>query len=59
MSCVISSGSGGGTYDTGPNTNYYTDITNVHSKTGISGITIYDIKVNSDGSGSFTIRREE
>ena len=59
MGCVISAGGGGGTYDTGPNTNYYTNMTNVHSKTGNSGISIYNIKCNSDGSGSFTIRREE
>ena len=59
MSCVIeSSGSGGGgTYDTGPNTNYYLYINNVHSKTGNSGITIYNIKCNSDGSGSFSVKR--
>lgn len=57
--CVISAGGGGGTYDTGPNTNYYTNMSNVHSKTGNSGISIYNIKCNSDGSGSFTIRREE
>ncbi len=56
--CVISSGGGGGTYDMGPNTNYYTSMTNVHSKTGISGITIYNINVNDDGSGSFTIKKE-
>ena len=58
MGCVISSGGGGGTYDMGPNTNYYTNMTNVHSKTGISGITIYNINVNEDGSGSFTIKKE-
>jgi hypothetical protein len=57
--CVISAGGGGGTYDTGPNTNYYTNMSNVHSKAGNSGISIYNIKCNSDGSGSFTIRREE
>ena len=56
--CVISSSGGGGTYDTGPNTNYYTSASEVHSKTGNSGITIYDINVNDDGSGSFTIKRE-
>ena len=55
--CVISSG-GGGTYDVGPNTNYYMSTTNVHSKTGISGITISNINCNSDGSGSFVISRE-
>ena len=55
--CSISS-SGGGTYDSGPNTNYYTSTSNVHSKTGDSGITIYDIKVNEDGSGSFTVKKE-
>lgn len=60
MGCVISSGGGGGgIYDTGPNTNYYTNMTNVHSKTGISGITIYNINVNEDGSGSFTIKKEQ
>ena len=58
MGCVISSG-GGGIYDTGPNTNYYTNMTNVHSKTGDSGITIYNIRCKSDGSGSFTIRKDE
>ena len=59
MSCVIESGGsgGGGTYDTGPNTNYYLYINNVHSKTGNSGITIYNIKCNSDGSGSFSVKR--
>lgn len=59
MSCVIeTSGSGGGgTYDTGPNTNCYLYINNVHSKTENSGITIYNIKCNSDGSGSFSVKR--
>ena len=56
--CVVSSGGGGGTYDKGPNTNYYTSMTHVHSKTGISGITVYNIKCNSDGSGSFTIKKD-
>jgi M6 family metalloprotease-like protein len=57
--CVISSESGGGgTYDTGPNTNYYTSMTNVHSKTGLSGITVYNIRCNEDGSGSFTIKKD-
>ena len=55
--CVISSG-GGGTYDVGPNTNYYVFTDKVHSKTGISGITISNINCNSDGSGSFFISRE-
>ena len=59
MSCAISGGGGGGgTYDTGPNTNYYTSMTEVHSKTGNSGITIYNIKCNEDGSGSFSIKKE-
>jgi len=60
ISCSVSGGGdgGGGTYDTGPNTNYYTSMTNVHSKTGISGITIYDIKCNEDGSGSFYIKKK-
>ena len=59
ISCSISGGGGGGgTYDTGPNTNYYTSMTEVHSKTGNSGITIYNIKCNEDGSGSFSIKKE-
>ena len=58
MSCVIESGGGGGTYDRGPNTNYYTSMSNVHTKTGLSGITIYNIKSSGDGSGSFTIKKE-
>ena len=58
MGCVISSSEGGGTYDTGPNTNYYTSMTHVHSKTGISGITVYNINCNEDGSGSFTIKKD-
>ena len=59
MSCVIESSTpgGGGTYDTGPNTNCYLYINNVHSKTESSGITIYNIKCNSDGSGSFSVKR--
>lgn len=60
MSCVIEAGTGGGgTYDTGPNTNYYTSTFEVHSKTGYSGITIYNIKSNSDGSGSFSVRKAQ
>ena len=60
MGCTIYvESSGGGTKDTGPNTNYYLTTYNVHSKTGISGITIYNIKCKSDGSGSFTIKREQ
>ncbi len=61
LSCTISSGgggSGGDAYDKGPNTNYYTSTAQVHSKTGISGITIYDIQCNSDGSGSFSIKKK-
>ena len=62
LSCTISSGGGGGgggdVYDQGPNTNYYTAIDKVHSKAGISGITIYNITCNSDGSGSFSIKKE-
>lgn len=59
--CTISAGGGSSEeiYDKGPNTNYYTEITNVHSKTGYSGITIYNIKCNEDGSGSFYIKREQ
>ena len=57
MSCVIESGGSGGTYDAGPNTNYYTS-NYVHSKTGNSGITIYNIKVNEDGSGSFWVKKD-
>ena len=57
MSCVIESG-GGGSYDVGPNTNYYIHTNNVHSKTGVSGITIYNIKCNEDGSGSFYVKKE-
>ena len=56
MSCVIETG-GGGTYDKGPNTNYYTNINNVHSKTGNSDITIFNIQYKSDGSGSFSVKR--
>ncbi len=59
MSCAISGGGGGGgVYDSGPNTNYYTNMSNVHSKTGNSGITIYNIKCNEDGSGSFCVKKE-
>ena len=59
MSCVIETGGGGGdTYDKGPNTNYYVDYKKVHSKTGISGITIYNVIVNEDGSGSFSVRKD-
>ena len=60
MSCVIESGGGGGggTYDKGPNTNYYTSIDNVHSKTGNSGITIYDIQCDEYGNGSFRIKKD-
>ena len=62
MSCVIESGSGGGggggAYDKGPNTNYYTSISNVHSKTGYSGITIYNIQCDENGNGSFYIKKE-
>ena len=58
MSCVVSSGGGGETYDTGPNTNYYTSTYEVHSKTGSSGITIYNINCNEDGSGSFSIKKD-
>ncbi len=59
MSCSISGGGGGGgVYDSGPNTNYYTNMSNVHSKTGNSGITIYNIKCNEDGSGSFCVKKE-
>jgi len=58
MSCVVETGGGGGTYDTGPNTNYYTSTYEVHSKTGISGITINNIKCYTDGSGSFSIRKK-
>lgn len=57
LSCSIFSG-GSGTYDSGPNTNYYTTMNNVHSKTGISGITIYNIQVNEDGSGSFRVKKD-
>ena len=59
--CTISSGGGSSeeVYDKGPNTNYYTDMANVHSKTGYSGITIYNIQCNDDGSGSFYIKREQ
>ncbi len=59
MSCVVESSGpdGGETYDTGPNTNCYLYIDNVHSKTENSGITIYNIKCNSDGSGSFSVKR--
>ena len=42
----------------GPDTNYYLSTDNVRSKAGNSGITIYNIKTNADGSGSFTIKRE-
>ena len=59
MSCVIESGGGGGgTYDKGPNTNYYTSIDNFHSKTGNSGITIYDIQCDEYGNGSFRIKKD-
>ena len=59
FSCDMGGGSSsGGTYDTGPNTNYYTNMYNVHSKTGISGITIYNIQVNEDGSGSFSVKKD-
>ena len=58
MGCTVYAESGGGTKDAGPNTNYYTTINNVHSKTGISGITVYNIKCKSDGSGSFIIKKE-
>ena len=57
MGCSISAGSDPETHDTGPTTNYYTSTTEVYSKTGSSGVTIYDINCNSDGSGSFTIKR--
>ena len=56
--CIVTSGGGEETYDTGPNTNYYTSMTHVHSKTGLSGITISNIKCNADGSGSFTIKKD-
>lgn len=57
MSCDIGGGSSS-SYDSGPNTRYYTDTYNVYSKTGDSGITIYDIQVNEDGSGSFWVKKE-
>ena len=57
MGCTVYVDSGGGTKDAGPNTNYYTTTYNVHSKTGISGITISNIKCKSDGSGSFIIKK--
>ena len=57
MGCTVYVDSGGGTKDAGPNTNYYTTTYNVHSKTGISGITISNIKCKSDGSGSFVIKK--
>ena len=60
MSCVIEAREGGGgTHDNGPNTNYYTSLTSVYSKTGNSGITIYNIKCNEDGSGSFCIKKDK
>lgn len=62
VSCTISAGGGGGgggdAYDKGPNTNYYASIRGVHTKTERSGITIYNIICNSDGSGSFYIRKK-
>ena len=58
MGCVVSGDSSGGAYDTGPNTNYYTSMTDVHSKTGKSGITIYNIKCDENGNGSFRIRKD-
>ena len=59
MSCVIEAKeSGGDAYDKGPNTNYYAFTDKVHSKTGNSGITIYNIQCNSDGSGSFSIKKD-
>ena len=58
LSCDTGGGSSGTSYDTGPNTSYYTDISNVHSKTGNSGITIYDIQVDEDGAGSFKVRKD-
>ena len=61
LSCTISSGEdtpSSGTYDKGPNTNYYTTMNNVHTKTGYSGITIYNITCNEDGSGSFYIKKQ-
>ncbi len=60
LSCTISTGDdspSGGTNDKGPNTNYYTTITNVHTKTGYSGITIYNITCDDNGSGSFYIKK--
>jgi len=62
VSCTISAGGGGGSggdaYDKGPNTNYYASSRGVHTKTEKSGITIYNIICNSDGSGSFSIRKK-
>lgn len=59
MSCVIEAKeSSGDAYDKGPNTNYYALTNKVHSKTGNSGITIYNIQCNSDGSGSFSIKKD-
>jgi len=61
--CLACDGGGGDSgssvYDSGPNTNYYEDASNVHSKTGVSGIRIYDIECNSDGSGSFWVVKED
>ena len=57
MSCDLGGGSSS-SHDSGPNTRYYTDMYNVYSKTGDSGITIYDIQVNEDGSGSFWVKKE-
>ena len=61
--CLACDAGGGGisgpsTNDSGPNTNYYENTSNVHSKTGLSGIRIYDIKCKLDGSGSFMVVRE-
>ncbi len=57
MSCDLGGGSSS-SHDSGPNTRYYTDMYNVYSKTGDSGITIYDIQVNEDGSGSFWVKKK-
>ncbi|MBQ3647829.1 MAG: M6 family metalloprotease domain-containing protein [Spirochaetia bacterium] len=58
FSCSLSGGGGSASYDKGPTTNYYTSTSNVYSKTGNSGISIYNITVNEDGSGSFYVKKD-